>query len=116
MPATPKARTVLSNFKTIDADPPTCLKRIMDTPKTCQKAGCPRVLYFVSAREERGEKVMGGEKIDGDQYLFGMLAPLHILSEFNVWFWRKNNRFENLNSPFQSTALRKSLKRDCEAN
>jgi len=36
----------------------------------------PRVLYFVSAREERGEKVMGGEKIEEINILFRMLAPL----------------------------------------
>jgi len=51
-------------------------KRIMDTPKPA-KSRLPRVLYFVSAREERGEKVMGGEKIEEINILFGMLTPLH---------------------------------------
>ena len=34
------------------------------------------MLYVVSAREERGEKVMGGEKIEEINILFRMLAPL----------------------------------------
>jgi len=40
------------------------------------KAGLPRVLYFVSAREERGRRSWVVKK-SRDQYFVGMLTPLH---------------------------------------
>jgi len=60
----------------------------LDTLKPA-KSRLPRALYVISAREERGEKDMGGEKIEEINILFRMLAPLHYSLNLSCGFGEK---------------------------